>query len=97
MDLTFETQGIDHVALGVSDPLRAAKWYYEVLGLKRLHENVWGKFPVVIGAGSTSIALFPIRCECEPPPGAKQSRCGILHSGSMGPISPRPRRRCGAA
>lgn len=65
----FEVQGIDHVALGVPDPLRAAKWYQEVLGLKRLHEDVWGDFPVVIGAGSTSIALFPILGECDPPPG----------------------------
>ena len=57
----FELQGIDHVALAVRDVERAAKWYQDVLGLRRMHEDIWGSFPAVVGAGGTSIALFPVQ------------------------------------
>ena len=57
----FELQGIDHVALAVRDVERAAKWYQDVLGLRRLHEETWGSFPAVVGAGGTSLALFPVQ------------------------------------
>ena len=54
------TEGIDHVAILVRDVSASAKWYQEVLGLRRLHEDVWGDFPAVVGIGTTSIALFPV-------------------------------------
>jgi catechol 2,3-dioxygenase-like lactoylglutathione lyase family enzyme len=57
----FTIQSIDHVALAVRDVRRSAAWYQEVLGLKRLHEDVWGDVPGVVGAGGTSIALFPVQ------------------------------------
>lgn len=57
----FEIQGIDHVALAVRDVERAAKWYQDVLGLLRMHEDTWGSFPAMVGAGGTSLALFPVQ------------------------------------
>lgn len=54
------TEGIDHVAISVRDVSASAKWYQEILGLRRVHEDVWGDFPAVVGAGTTAIALFPV-------------------------------------
>jgi catechol 2,3-dioxygenase-like lactoylglutathione lyase family enzyme len=56
----FRTEGIDHVALAVRDVPSSARWYQQVLGLQRLHEDVWGDFPAVVGNGPTGIALFPV-------------------------------------
>ena len=47
--------------MSVSDVERAAQWYIEVLGFKRLHEGMWDGVPVFIGRGTTALALFPIR------------------------------------
>jgi catechol 2,3-dioxygenase-like lactoylglutathione lyase family enzyme len=55
----MQLEGIDHVALGVSDIERSAKWYIEVLGFERLHEGMWNGVPTFIGKGNTGIALFP--------------------------------------
>ena len=55
----MELEGIDHVAIGVRDIERSAKWYIEVLGFERLHEGMWGGVPTFIGKGNTGIALFP--------------------------------------
>jgi cupin 2 domain-containing protein len=46
---------------------RAVAWYRDVLGLERRHEQAWGDAPAVMAAGTTSIALFPLRAE---PPNA---------------------------
>ena len=54
----MQLEGIDHVALGVRDIERSAKWYIEVLGFKRLHEGMWDGVPTFIGKGNTGIALF---------------------------------------
>jgi catechol-2,3-dioxygenase len=51
--------GLDHVALTVTDLQRAAKWYIEVLGFSRMHEDVWGNVPTFVGTGGTGLALFP--------------------------------------
>jgi catechol 2,3-dioxygenase-like lactoylglutathione lyase family enzyme len=56
----FRLDGIDHVALAVRDVERSARWYCEVLGLERRHQDVWGGHPAVVGIGTTSIALFPV-------------------------------------
>jgi catechol-2,3-dioxygenase len=53
--------GLDHVALTVTDLQRAAKWYIEVLGFGRMHEDVWGDVPTFVGTGGTGLALFPRR------------------------------------
>jgi len=57
----FFVVGIDHVALTVSDVGRSVAWYQDVLGLERWHEDVWGDFPAIVGAGTTALALFPPR------------------------------------
>jgi catechol 2,3-dioxygenase-like lactoylglutathione lyase family enzyme len=55
----MQLEGIDHVAMGVRDIERSAKWYVEVLGFERLHEGAWNGVPTFIGKGNTGIALFP--------------------------------------
>jgi catechol 2,3-dioxygenase-like lactoylglutathione lyase family enzyme len=55
----MKLEGIDHVALAVCDIERSVKWYIEVLGFERLHENIWNGIPTFIGKGNTGIALFP--------------------------------------
>lgn len=52
---------IDHVALTVSDPQKSLEWYRDVLGLERRYEDAWGDYPIVVCAGETGIALFPLK------------------------------------
>ena len=54
----MDLDGIDHVALSVTDVERSAKWYIEVLGFERRYQDVWKGIPVFIGKGTTAIALF---------------------------------------
>ena len=55
----MQLEGIDHVAVGVRDIERSAKWYIEVLGFERLYEGAWDGVPTFVGKGNTGIALFP--------------------------------------
>src|ERR1043166_10341096 len=55
----MQLEGIDHIAMGVRDIERSAKWYIDVLGFERLHEGMWNGGPTFIGKGNTGIALFP--------------------------------------
>ena len=55
----FKIEALDHVALSVRDVARSAKWYSEILGFKRLHEDKWNGIPVFVGNGDVAIALFP--------------------------------------
>ena len=65
-----KVEAIDHVALAVRDVARSVDWYQQVLGLERVHEDVWGDFPAMVGTGTTAIALFPIQDkDPKPPPG----------------------------
>lgn len=57
----IDVEGIDHVAMSVSDMERSAQWYTEVLGFKRLFDGMWDGIPVFIGKGTTALALFPAR------------------------------------
>ena len=52
---------VDHVALSVTDVERSARWYIEVLGFERQHDDVWGGYPVFVGKNDAAVALFPIR------------------------------------
>lgn len=65
-----KVEAIDHVALAVRDVARSVAWYQQVLGLERVHKDVWGDFPAMVGIGTTSLALFPIQDkDPKPPPG----------------------------
>ena len=59
----MQLEGIDHVAMGVRDIERSAKWYIDVLGFERLHDGMWNGVPTFIGKGNTGIALFPANQE----------------------------------
>ena len=58
----FTITGLDHVALIVRNPEDSARWYEQVLGLRRVHHDVWGPVPLMLvapGDGQTGLALFP--------------------------------------
>ena len=59
----MELEGIDHVAMGVRDIERSAKWYIDILGFERIHEGMWNGVPTFIGKGNTGLALFPANHE----------------------------------
>ncbi|HMF46181.1 MAG TPA: VOC family protein [Candidatus Udaeobacter sp.] len=59
----MQLEGIDHVAMGVRDVERSAKWYIDILGFERLHEGMWNGVPTFIGKGKTGLALFPANQE----------------------------------
>ena len=54
--MPFQVQSIDHVEVFVRDIPAAIRWYGDVLGLVELQR--WDPEPVMIGAGSTKLALF---------------------------------------
>jgi len=76
----MQLEGIDHVAMGVRDVERAAKWYIDVLGFERLHEGMWHGVPTFIGKGSTGIALFPADAAAQPP-SSSHREMRMLHLG----------------
>jgi len=55
----FKIDALDHVALSVRDVERSARWYADVLGFKRQHEEMWDGVPIFVGNGDAAIALFP--------------------------------------
>lgn len=57
----MKLEGIDHLAMSVSDIKRSAQWYIDVLGFERLHEGMWDGVPIFIGKGTTALALFPAK------------------------------------
>jgi len=54
-------EGLDHIAIAVSDVGRSVRWYIEVLGLERQPADVWSDGPQFVGKGTTGIAIFPAR------------------------------------
>lgn len=54
---SFENQGLDHVAIGVSDLERSKRFYEQVIGLDRTHRE-WD-VPIVMSSGGSGIALLP--------------------------------------
>lgn len=71
----FGNQGLDHVAIGVEDVERSARFYAEVLGLERAHE-AWD-VPVVMAANGTGVAIFDK--DLHPGVGGGQPDVRILH------------------
>jgi len=57
----FKIDALDHIALSVRDVERSARWYADVLGFKRQHEEMWDGVPIFVGNGDAAIALFPVR------------------------------------
>ena len=57
--MAFHIEGLDHVAITVTDVARSAAWYQDVLGLQNLYPGEWNGIPTMVGAGSSGIALFP--------------------------------------
>jgi catechol 2,3-dioxygenase-like lactoylglutathione lyase family enzyme len=74
----FKVDGIDHVAIAVRDVSLSAAWYQRVLGLERIHEEIWGDFPAMVGAGATAIALFPVHGD-EPKPRPDRETLAMRH------------------
>ena len=70
--------GIDHVALAVSDVEQSAQWYIDVLGFERRYQDLWGGIPAFIGKGNTAIALFPMR-DGHPKSPARSGGIRMLH------------------
>jgi catechol 2,3-dioxygenase-like lactoylglutathione lyase family enzyme len=64
----MELECLDHVGLTVPDVGRSIRWYREVLGLRRAHEEAWGDFPAVLEANGTGVALFPRDADDPAPP-----------------------------
>jgi catechol 2,3-dioxygenase-like lactoylglutathione lyase family enzyme len=56
--MAFVVEGIDHVALAVSDQQASETWYREVLGLRRAFAEEWGDTPAVVTSDSGGMALF---------------------------------------
>lgn len=55
----FKVSFLDHVAIRAKDIELAARWYQEVLGLKRLHAPEWGAYPIFMACGKSGVAIFP--------------------------------------
>ena len=74
----MQLEGIDHVAMGVRDIERSAKWYIEVLGFERLYDGAWNGVPTFVGKGNTGIALFPASTDAKPTQGTHRD-IRLLH------------------
>jgi catechol 2,3-dioxygenase-like lactoylglutathione lyase family enzyme len=74
----FGNQGLDHVAVAVSDLERSQRFYERVLGLERVHEQ-WD-VPVVLAAGGSGLALFHRDVHpSQTPDGVESPALRILH------------------
>lgn len=71
MDVKIE--GLDHVAITVTDVARSVAWYDDTLGFERYHEDTWGDEPAVIGSGGTGLALFASSVSLPAPPPGKDT------------------------
>ncbi len=74
----LQLEGIDHIALAVSDTERSARWYVEVLGFERKNDDVWNGRPIFLAKGTTGIALFQAH-EGAPLVGSKSDHLGMTH------------------
>ena len=54
----FKLQHLDHVAISVRDLKRSEDWYKQTLGLERRNPE-WNP-PVMVCAGPSCVALFPV-------------------------------------
>jgi catechol 2,3-dioxygenase-like lactoylglutathione lyase family enzyme len=73
----FNNEGLDHVAISVSDVARSRAFYENVLGLERACEE-WD-VPVVMSAGGSGLALFPKESHPASGPERAEPEIRILH------------------
>ncbi|MGH3304541.1 MAG: VOC family protein [Streptosporangiaceae bacterium] len=57
----MDIETLDHIGLPVADVDRSVRWYQEVLGLRRAHQDAWGDYPAVLEKNGAGVALFPAR------------------------------------
>jgi catechol 2,3-dioxygenase-like lactoylglutathione lyase family enzyme len=69
----LKTEGLDHIAIAVSDLDRSERFYREVMGLERVHAE-WDP-PRVLASRGSGMALFPAGMHGDEVVGAP----GILH------------------
>src|SRR5262245_8273012 len=69
---------LDHLALTVTDLERSIKWYQNVLGLERRHQEVW-LLPVMLCAGTTCVELFPADTKTHLPAPDYHQSIGLRH------------------
>lgn len=74
----FKIDFLDHVAIRVRNMKVSVEWYERVLGLKRWQPEEWEHFPIMMLAGNTGVAIFPIR-EYDPPRRRKPDAIRIDH------------------
>lgn len=75
---TFEVGFLDHVAIRVKDIEFSAKWYEEVLGLKRLSVPEWKNYPVFMSCGKSGVAIFPANL-ADPEIDKQSKNTGVSH------------------
>jgi catechol 2,3-dioxygenase-like lactoylglutathione lyase family enzyme len=66
----FKIDGLDHVAITVTDMDRSIAWYQRVLGMEQVFKEEWEGVPAMMLAGTGGFALFPAN------DGAKRSEIG---------------------
>lgn len=80
--MAIRLDGLDHVALTVTDVDASAAWYRDVLGLERRYEEEWGATPamMVASGAETGVALF-LAGAAEPgsPPSSRPRDLAMWH------------------
>ncbi len=71
----YGNQGLDHVAIAVQDVERSRRFYAEILGFERAHDE-WD-VPVLMAANGTGVAIFDK--DLHPGDGAGRPDVRILH------------------
>ena len=57
----FRINHLDHVAILVKDMEISAAWYEQILGLSKISPEEWNGVPVMMFAGSSGVAIFPLK------------------------------------
>jgi catechol 2,3-dioxygenase-like lactoylglutathione lyase family enzyme len=74
----FRTEGLDHVAVAVTDLERSTRFYTQVLGLERAFEDEWD-VPRFMLANGSGLALFPADAHPSSGPEGAVPAVRVLH------------------
>ncbi|MBS1494129.1 MAG: VOC family protein [Bacteroidetes bacterium] len=55
----IKTQRLDHIAITVKDVQKTIQWYSEIIGLERVHSDMWDGVPAFMVANGSGLAIFP--------------------------------------